>query len=347
MDANNLGQADGPDPMKKLIALIFLLSLAACTYEEESNEPPLVFAAPEPVEWRTITVSRGDMVNSVVLNAVYTPASQVSLSFEKAGFEIEAIHVTAGDTVYEGQLIASLLIPGLDEELASLRHEEARLQLYLQQLQTLHDHSLNQAELTEIPVDDSEYISRRLNLLDQMESVQIKLNYLNQQNEARHLRSPQAGIVSTTMTLVERQLSTLTTLVAVITDIEDSFFVITHLASSYMEPGDIFDMTVSHDGLQTEVQAEMIRRVDHRAYLRTPDPAQFSTGASGRLLFTFSEAQNVITIPSVHIRPSEQGPFVFILQNNVRRKRLIQTGLEAHGQTEITSGLEVGELIIV
>ena len=344
--------------MKFLPIIFFLLLLSGCFAlpVEETQLPPPVFAAPEPVQWLTVPVGRRDVVWHVPMTATYTSTRQESAFFSVAGVEIEGIFVAVGDVVYEGQILASLYMPEETRLLEEAQRRQARLAMEISHLEERYRHSLRRAEVLGIPLDDVSYIRQRGRLREQMEFLQAEVAYLSGKVQAGHVTAPKAGTVIQALVFREGQLSGLAP-VATVTDTPDTVFVLTHAHAGGIAPGDLFEMTVTQDGQTYHVIAEAIdpdmldiERADTllpQVFLVVGDlPVALAPGTLGRISYTFV-ANNVIAVPSGNIRQVDDRRFVFVLENGVRQLRYVEVGLQASDYTEIISGLEVGELVIV
>ena len=347
--------------MKKLLSvcICLLLLLPGCFAlpVEETRLPPPVFTAPEPVQWLTVPVGRRDVVSSIPMTGTYTSTRQELVSFSKTGIEIENIFVTVGDEVYEGQILASLYMPEETALLEEAMRRQSRLAIEITHLEERHRQSLRRAELTGIPFDDSLYVQRRGQMREQMAFLQVEVQHLSEIERTRHVLAPKAGIVTQAMAFTEGQLSTIAT-IATITDTPDTVFVLTHRFAGGIMPGAIFEMTLMQGGQSYEVMSEVIDSATldfepgesqvPQIFLVVTDelPIVLQPGTLGRITYTF-EANDVIAIPTANVRSVDDRHFVFILENGVRRLRYIEIGLQASDYTEVISGLEVEELIIV
>jgi len=351
---------NGGVTVKKLLAIFIclLLFLPGCFAlpVEETRLPPPVFSAPEPVQWLTVPARQMDVVWPVSMTAAYTSARQASAFFSEAGIEVEYIFVTAGDEVYEGQILASLYMPEEVRLLEEAIRRQERLAMEITHAEERHRHSLRRAELTGIPFDDSSYIQQRGRLREQMDFLQAEVTHLSELESARYVFAPKAGTVLQALAFREGLLSTFTA-VAVITDTPDTVFVLSHMHAGGIMPGDVFEMALMQGGQTYEVIAEVIDpdTLDYdpwealvpQVFLVVADPpTALEPGTLGRITYTFV-ASDVIAVPTRNIRHLDDRNFVFVLENGVRRVRYIEIGLQAVDYTEVISGLEAGELIII
>jgi RND family efflux transporter MFP subunit len=109
------------------------------------KEPPAVSAAAEPPIVAMAKVVRADLSRKVTLTAEFEPFQEVDVMAKVSGY-IRQIKVDIGDRVREGQLLATLEIPEMQDDLtrAAASIEEARAELAtakdeLQRAQSAHE----------------------------------------------------------------------------------------------------------------------------------------------------------------------------------------------------------------
>lgn len=112
------------------------MSLASCFLvpeEEELLAPPL--AEPPQITYRTQEVERGTIVESVRVFGYFVPAQYVDIAFESISGRMRKVHVSVGDTVQAGDLIAELYGEDIQQEIrqAEIALERARLNLQIKE----------------------------------------------------------------------------------------------------------------------------------------------------------------------------------------------------------------------
>ncbi|NLT74143.1 MAG: HlyD family efflux transporter periplasmic adaptor subunit [Chloroflexi bacterium] len=90
------------------------------TGDEEPTPTPL--PPPEVAKQPTYTVQRGDVEDRITFNGRISPTVEEQLYFE-AGGRVVSVHVSRGDQVEQGQLLAELDITDLQRELAQAQIE--------------------------------------------------------------------------------------------------------------------------------------------------------------------------------------------------------------------------------
>jgi multidrug efflux pump subunit AcrA (membrane-fusion protein) len=320
---------------------------------EEDYIPPAFFNLPEAPPWHTVEVIRGDVELFSVVTARHQPAREEVLRFPAAGALITGVYVNVGDEVKAGDIIASLDRSGVAGDLERLIREEGRLLLRIEQLNARHEHTLWMADVSGIPVDDSFYINQRRDLLEDLAMLRAELDYIRRQYESRLIRASMDGVITTAMTFTERQWSTHNQHVATIADQTLSLFIVEMREAQVMEPGMRFEMDVAGNMMWAEVidpaEHGIIRPETTRdeAILIVEGGGTFSHRALGRIHAVFAAAYDVLYVPGIAVHSTDDRHFVYVLEDGIRRIRLVEIGLESAIFTEIVSGLSLGERVVV
>ncbi|TVP42180.1 MAG: efflux RND transporter periplasmic adaptor subunit [Gemmatimonadales bacterium] len=81
---------------------------------------------------------------------------------------------------------------------------------------------------------------------------------------------------------------------------------------------------------------------------RTPNPdGRLRPGAFARVSVVLDERGEALTVPSIAIRPSPEGPRVYLERNGRASLVSVTTGIRTRDRVEITSGLESGDRVIL
>jgi len=95
--------------------LFFAVSLAVCCTLTACREKAVV--ASDTVTVPTATAQPANLANEIVLTAEFTPYQDVDVMSKVAGY-VKTIRVDIGDHVHEGDLLATLEVPELQDEMA-------------------------------------------------------------------------------------------------------------------------------------------------------------------------------------------------------------------------------------
>ena len=128
-----------------LVAAMAILALSGATSCTRKSEAQTRAAAPEPLTVAVAKVGRADLANDLLLTAEFEPFQEVDVMAKVSGY-IKEIKVDIGERVREGQLLATLEIPEMQDDLAraSAAIDEANAELAtardeLQRAQSSHD----------------------------------------------------------------------------------------------------------------------------------------------------------------------------------------------------------------
>jgi membrane fusion protein, multidrug efflux system len=81
--------------------------------------------------------------------------------------------------------------------------------------------------------------------------------------------------------------------------------------------------------------------------IRLPGSRNLRPNMTAVLKIANYSKNNVITIPMKAIQNSEAGNYVYVVENGIAKRKTIQQGNTSAGKTEITSGLNDGDQVIV
>lgn len=82
-----------------------------------------------------------------------------------------------------------------------------------------------------------------------------------------------------------------------------------------------------------------------RIHIENPDE-NICIGASAKIKMTVAEAKNVVVIPTEAVNASTDGDFVYVIENGIVKERPVILGISSSTQTEITEGLDEGDMVI-
>jgi len=337
--------------MKKLILIsVFLLFITACAaMPVEYDLPPLpAIEPPPPAAWNLTPAIRGDVIHYQVVMPVFTAQRRELVHFSRGGLEINAIYIENGEFVYEGQLLGSLRDPDLQEDIDEIRLEQARLSLQLRQLNERHAHSLQMAEAAGQPVDDTSYVRQRAVLQEQLNAINLEFNYLTEQLSHLFAFAPMDGIAVNVHEFRDGQLSTTAGLVAMIQDMDGAYFRIARNLADFMEHGERHSMVLVGMGMAAEV--EVFRPEEGGSWIffhLLDEDILVADGTLGRIVYVFGEVFDVVAVPTRAVRMAGTQPFVFVMEDGVRRIRHVEVGVSGVADTEIVSGLEIGEMVVL
>jgi len=359
-----------------LLLLPLLLTGCFALPAEAPVLPPPIITQPVERTFYTVPVSRGDIRLEANPFALYMPARIESQRFAVDDIPLLGIFVSVGDEVLEGDIIAALYLPEIQQELDDLNRSRTRLNLELQLLRERHELATNLAEEFGGSVDSASFLTSRANLNAELELLDRLLTHVNQLNEERYLRATMDGVITSAETFIEGMTSNSAQTIAVISDQAFSAFIVQGEIAEIMNPGDRFVMTLGGIVLEERAVAWLWNQTDtigddiflmevidpnefgfiraarpeievaeaFLAFVDAPPAPGFDTFA--RLHIPLEEVSNVLYIPTSVLHRHGERDFVYMLEDGVRTVRDVVIGLEGGGLVEIISGLAEGELII-
>jgi len=343
----------------------------------EAPALPLPYVShPEERMFETLTVTRGDIRFEANPFAIYMPARVVSQRFATGGVPVLGIYVAIGDEVSQGDIIAVLDMPEIQNELDELYRRYTRLNLEMDILTERHGLAQRLGS-----ADNAAFLSSQSSMRAEIELLERLLAHIGYQNEERYLRATMDGIITDVATFVEGMVSDSRQAAAVISDQAFSSFVVQGESAELMNPGDRFEMTLANEIYLMEVidpeEFGFVRDINPggeglaEAFLVAvyalaedtddPDDPDASAGwmgaatwytprqefdSRGRIHMPLEEVLDVLHIPGSALHENEERRFVYVLENGLRAIRDVETGLEGGGLVEITSGLIEGDLVI-
>jgi hypothetical protein len=75
-------------------------------------------------------------------------------------------------------------------------------------------------------------------------------------------------------------------------------------------------------------------------------PSGLFAGSTVNVAITYNQLDNVLQVPTLAITRSNGQAYVTVSQNGRKSQRAVTTGISSGGQTQITSGLTRGELVV-
>jgi membrane fusion protein (multidrug efflux system) len=334
------------------LAAIVMCSTAGCNRSESGN------ADPHPTEAVLVTVAevRAQTLRETVRGiGTLRAAETVEIKPEIDGI-IRAIHFEEGGQVQAGQLLFALDEDKLKHELAAgraaLRAARVRLadaERLFQRMQELVARNVaNQDEL-----DDTEtaYLAAEAEVI----RMEAEVELLQARLDDTRLRAPFDGVVS------ERHV-----------DVGDYVKAGTHLATLYriaqMEisfalPERFMGRVQPEQAVVIQVAAYADRDFAGQVYFVSPQVDEttrdflvkatvdnpeglLKPGAFGTAVVTLEVREQRPVVPEEALVATRAGYIVFVVEDQIARRRMIQIGLRAAGVVEIRAGLQLGERVV-
>lgn len=346
--------------IKKALLLITAAAVSAaclsgCYFlpdEEEVYDPPVVNAS--EVSYTTTTAQLKDLVKQVVSAGTITSGTQSDARFTEYGGNIKQVYVAAGDTVEQGQLLAEIETYELDQEITikelELEREKLEYAIAVEQNESINVQSKEQLDI---------------------DLMQNELDKLYAEKEASYLYAEVSGTVSYVKTLSPGDWVNAGEVLVTIIDITDLYIDIsptTEVAEfligrpiTIRYDGNYYDGEIvsNKSGQQWDPETESmlvdevgepitVERGDGvRVAFKDSIPESSAVGNIADAVLVLDSRENVIVISANLVKTVNGQDVVYVFKDNERVQTPVTLGLQSGSSVEITSGLEVGDEIII
>ena len=335
-----------------LVLPALLLLLTACLPIEEEAPPPPVITAAGSIDIKTVVVSRGDVLLHRYCTVISAPAKEEDLSFSLNDLIIAGVYVQEGDLVREGDILAELDHGYYLDEIVSAERDEALTRLYIRQLEERYALDRSYSWAAGFQADEAYYTGQRSSLLTQLEILILRKERLQNEESRRVLRSPMDGIVTYVMPNPAGERTVADQCVVTVADKSKQVFVLRGADSELVNAGDLLELSASgatFTGRIAEPEELGISRSvgEREKYVVLTDDSIIIEQDNVTAHIIIERANNTIYVPKNVVKRVGERAYVYVLDNEVRTIRDVEIGLEGSSETEILSGLDVGEIVIV
>ena len=318
--------------------------------EEEAAIPPAVKAS--EVSYTTVTAKRKDIEKKLTSTGTVTAEKQYDLSYEKQSGVISEFYVRAGDRVAEGDPICEIGTDDLDDQIAEK-------ELYLQKAR-LNVDIIWESGGTQAQIDNA-YVDVQL--------IERELNKLREKKEGAVLRSPIDGVVSQLAEVragdnvssgqtVATVIDTTALYIAVQPEDLTKFPVDTKVQIRinkdmydgvvFMEPKALAEYQAEVEASHEEEDKSGISYEANTIYVRFD--GEVPTDALGQLadvILVLDKSENAIVISNNLIKKVDGEKVVYVLKNGEKTAVPVEIGLTTGSQSEILSGIDEGDELIL
>ncbi len=337
-------------------AAVIAASMSGCYFlpdEEEYYDPPVVKAS--EVSYTTTTARKRDLVKQLLSAGTIASGTEYNARFTEYGGNIKSVYVSAGDSINEGDLIAEIETYELDRKI-ELKEKE----VYREQLEY------------EIAVEkrESEKVKAKEKL--DVELMQNELDKLYAEKEASKIYAGVSGTISFVKTLSPGDWVNPGEVIATIIDITDLYIKINpnNDISEYLigrpitirYSGNYYDgVIVQNTSGKTWDEKTGAMLVDEnnepilgeesesiKVAFKDQIPESSSVGNIADTQLVLDSREDVIVISANLIKTvNGNQKVVYLFKDNQRVQTPVTLGLQSGSLVEITSGLEVGDEIII
>jgi membrane fusion protein, macrolide-specific efflux system len=330
-----------------IVAVLMITMTSGCQYilpkEEEPLPPPLV--EPRDVVYVTANVTRGDMVQSVQGVGRLESVKMIDVFFKAGGGRVKSINAKIGDMVKKGDVLLQLDTEDLDFRLQVERLHLKQMQNNYAVMQKAMKRARDKTQLTNAEID--------------LQIEKLNITQMETEKENATLRAPIDGSIVYMTTVNQGSTVDAYTTLARVADQSVKMLTYTdELNRAQFQVGMKVQVTLKSDGSKGEGEVVSTpferdqfdsEKTAKMLFIKVPDDflKNSKVGDEANLLLVLAERKGVLKLPRNVVRTYLQRRYVQVLVNNVKVEKDVQVGLETPTETEIISGLEEGEKVIV
>lgn len=348
-----------------LLGSLSVTALTGCSIfpsEDVSRFVPTVVA--EEIDYTLTVVTRTDVINSKTFYCNYSETDSIDLSFETGGKKYGSLYVSKGSAVSAGDLLATLEMGSLEEDIEALEksiaaHEEsleqsdALMQLEINKVNTQYEYGIisasqKDAELAKI---ENSYTSTNKKLNETLYLEYLEYETLTRKQNSYSIYAPMDGIITYVSSEMKNSDKTSVqgkTMISITTASECVFQARTTYAS-YYQNGDIVTINMTKGGTGSyDAVIELSPDDAELMYIYpTEEISDLEIGARATISLLIDSRENVLAVASTAIHSTGEFSYVYYInEDGIRDMKIVETGLTGGGLTEIISGLEFGETVI-
>lgn len=361
--------------MKRKIYLpLFILGTVAMTGcsiipESISEHPNVVVEAVEEANYSLAEVERGDVLLTQKLFFVYSQTQEEKLSFSTEGRKVTSIYAKVGDEVEKGQLLAQLYCEDLVAELESYKYQKKREELLCAQAKELFEYDkekLKEAyDSGTIPKKDYKaqlaqlqdtYDHTKNGYDDSLTIAKLRIAELEAEIEGCKVYAGIHGVVSFMLPRMEDSVSDKDVTVYRLINSDECLFRLEDSEySSYFEVGQNVHLRISDEvGYDTTVKeirqkaSDDSEEAEQVVYLEPEElDMELAVGTRCYDSLVLDSRENVLYLPNSCVFLADGQAYVFVEDaSGMKSIQNISIGMKGDYYTEITGGLEEGDIVI-
>ena len=330
------------NPVISIVAVAALLSLAGCGTGEASvaNQAAVDTTTPVPVE--TTTPMRSDIHATYATTAAITTDSDAPVVSRVAGELVELL-VEEGDSVEAGQVLARLDGERLRLEMLATKAELARASKEYERNIDLHERGLISASMFEglkydLAALEASYKLKQLNY--DYSNIRAPISGVVSGREIKPGQNVDVGEVAFRITETSELLAYLQIPQSQLPKFQAGHTATVQVASRPSEEflASIIRISPTIDTRNGTFRATVL--IDNKN-------GELAPGMLGRFIIAYEEHSNALTIPTIALVDDDEQASVYVVNDGEVVRRIVETGIEADGRTEILGGLSENEQIVV
>jgi len=305
----------------------------------------------------TYTIKRQNLKETLALSGELSADEHVVLRFQTSG-RLSWVGVKVGDTVKKYQTVASLDQRELKKNL------QKKLLTYAQTRNTFDQAGSDNQRIGDQPTNDLDLGDKMKRLLENsqygLDSSVLDVELTNLSLEYSNLITPIEGVV----TRVDSKYAGVN-----ITAAQAEFEIINPKTLFFSFTADQTEITKLSDGMRGEMTFDAFPEqkkegtlyyisytpkagetgtvYEGRVRIESTDLSQYRFGMTGDAIFTLSEKNNVVAVPSNYVKTDITGKYAMKVINGKQEKTYLTVGPDIDGFYEVSKGLEEGDVISI
>ena len=348
--------------IRSAVLAVLPLLLSACQWmpvEEQLPAPPVLQSYEKP-EYTQIAVQRGDIIRTERITCIYKAAKTESHAFFEDGKYYEAVYVSEGQHVKAGELLAELEQDDVDQKITDLQYQLDRLKLqkaHIYENWELEKRLLEAKQGTQAQMEavDKKYQVQLQNIADSQQIKNLRMEELLTQRKSRQIYAGMDGIVTFALDVKQGDKTVKHQKVVELADMETTFFSAIGDYDTFFPAGTEVTIHRGEDSLTAvvidgEKMGLPTGTENKKNYYFQPvlPDTSLEDGDRGTISLTLDAAYDVLYLEKRAIHTTDDKPFVYVQdENGFKVKKRITTGLSNDVYTQILSGLEEGQLVIL
>lgn len=350
------------------LLLIFMVSVSGCSLAPKEEVLPDAPVIPISAikEYKKAKVIRGDIVDSVTIDCTYNAFQTESLNFKISGLRID--HVYAGDYVKAGDVLADLEMSDVSLQIEDRKDNIKYLKLRIFHQNEQKDLSIsNQNKLksilgynneidTKYNEEISGYDNEMSKLKDALYIEQERLDQLKKDIINHQIIAGMDGVVSYVASHQYGDMSDKEVGFITIYDPDTMVFVTDGTNSELFTSGQEVEITVSKDVYPAVVirpkelkNEEKMKGKDSVVYLKVDNSGErLHKDDQGEITLILNEQKDILYLPSSAVQDDNGKSIVYVEdEGGFKSIKEIKTGLTADRKSEVISGLNEGDSVIL
>ncbi len=353
------------------------LSAAGCSMpeigEEEAEDVLVLIEKPDEDE-SAYTLTEAvltDVEKTASVRFSYTQARSEDVFFPVSGKRVAEVYVNVGDRVEEGQLLAVLEGGDHEADIRELEYQVARSKIQFSYLDINETYEISgrwwrwlyqssrsedEEEKARSDVEDiqQKYRYKREDYQDMLDMAAVRLATYQKEMEEGRIYAGMDGVIYRIGGNMETIISDVSKPAFTIIDDSRCLFETSDMTyAEYFAEGEIYEL-VKGVGSKAEIyrvkpwSRDMWEDKIYLELFEEEGSERIEVGTYAYLTLVLEKRENVLALNKGAIHSADGRFYVYVLgENDIREVRWVETGLEGDTLTQIVSGLEEGEAVIL